>query len=254
MKTKIVPVVSTIFLLSAMIFSVASAKDNDLVNVNANVNVEAQTRDNETNSTENTSVRGNVTNTIKNDDNSTSENSTDKSTDVRDNRATSTDTEKDNATSTNENKDDNDRNTNGQITSLEHRSTVASFVQSLLEVADREGGIGAEVREIAKTQNDSATTTTSAMVKVEDRGSFRTFLLGSDYKNLGVIRSELATTSNNIARLKSILDKTTNTADRVELNTQIQALEANQVKVDAYVNEHEGTFSLFGWFVKLFAK
>ncbi len=243
MKTKIVPALSTVILLSAMLFSVASAKDNNLVNVNADANVEIKTRDNETNSTEKTSIRGSATSTVKSEDNSASENSKDKLTNAEDNRATSTD----------ENSNNN-ATSSGQITSEEHRSTVASFVQSLLKVADHEGGIGSQVREIAKTQDESATTTTSAMVKVEERGSLQTFLLGSDYKNLGVIRSELATTSNNIARLKSLLDKTTNVADRAELNTQIQALESNQVKVDAYINEHEGTFSLFGWFVKLFER
>lgn len=145
-------------------------------------------------------------------------------------------------------------NVQGQLMSETHRSVVATFVQSLLNVADREGGIGNQVREIAKAQNDSATTTVAAMAKVDARGPIRTFFFGSDYKNLGVIRNELATTNSNIARLKSLLDQTTNNADRAELNTQIQALEAEQTQVDAYVTAHENTFSLFGWFTKLFVK
>lgn len=59
------------------------------------------------------------------------------------------------------------------------------------------------------------------MLNVE---SLQTFFFGSDYKNLGVIRSELATTTNNINKLKSLLDQTINDADRAELNTQIQSL------------------------------
>ncbi len=233
MKTKIVLALSTVFLLSAVVFSTAKAENDIGVNVSANANIELETRGNETSSVEKATIRGNATSTVKRDDNS--------------DNSDSIDTEDDQATST-------DENTNGKFTSEEHRSAVASFVESLLNVADREGGIGEQVREIAKEQNDSATTTASAMEKVEERGSLRIFFFGSDYKNLGVIRSELATTTNNISRLKSLLDKTTNTADKVELNAQIQVLEDEQVKVNVYVSTHENIFSLFGWFVKLFAK
>lgn len=136
--------------------------------------------------------------------------------------------------------------------STNHRSVVATFVRSLLDVADREDGIGAEVRAVAHSQNDSATTTAFAMAKVDDRGSVKTFFLGSDYRDLGIIRSELATTSNNIARLKAVLNDTTNVSDRAELSAQIQVLENQQVKINAYVNAHENTFSLFGWFMRMF--
>lgn len=149
--------------------------------------------------------------------------------------------DRDNATSTNE-KNDNEK------------SVVSTFVQALLNVADREGGIGEEVRDIANKQNDSSTTTVKAMVKVDERGSIKELFFGSDYKNLGVIRSELATTTNNIARLKSLVDQTNNAADRAELNIQIQSLEAEQAKTEAYVTDHENIFSFFGWFTKLFAK
>lgn len=138
--------------------------------------------------------------------------------------------------------------------SEDHRSAVANFVQSLLKVADREGGIGKEVREVAKSQNDSATTTVSAMKKVEERGSVRKFFFGSDYKNLGVIRSELATTTQNIAKLKLTIDKVVVEADRIELNTQVQNLESQLARINTYLKAHEDTFSLFGWFNKIINK
>lgn len=137
--------------------------------------------------------------------------------------------------------------------SEEHRSVVALFVKSLLSVADREGGIGGDVRTVAQSQNDAASTTATAMAKVEERGSIRTFLFGSDYRNLGVIRSALATTSANISHLKALLGRAENTADSAELTLQIKALESEQAKVSAYVTAHEDAFSLFGWATKLFA-
>lgn len=172
--------------------------------------------------------------------------------------STKTDDRDDNA-STSKDKDciDEDKDCNndqGKLTSESHRSVVATFVHSLKDLADRDGGIGEQVREIARSQNDSATTTLNAMKKVEDRGGFRTFLFGTDYKNIGMIRSEIATTSNNIAKLKSILEKMGTTSDQADLSYQIKTLEAQQSKLEDFVTSREKTFSLFGWFNKRFAK
>ncbi len=134
------------------------------------------------------------------------------------------------------------------------QNAVAEFVQSLLSVADREGGIGAQVRTVAQSQNDSASTTATAMLEVEKRGSVRTFLFGSDYKNLGVIKREIATTTTNINDLKEILDETTDNSSRAELTVQIEFLEDELAKMEAYVDANEAKFSVFGWFNRLFVK
>jgi len=144
--------------------------------------------------------------------------------------------------------------TTGSETSTEHRSTVATFVQNLLSIANREGGIGSEVKVIAQEQNDSSSTTAEAIVKVEKKGGISAFLFGTDYKNLGVIRSELAKTSNRIERLNALASSTINTQAKIELDAQIKLLQEDQVKVTAFVDTHENSFSLFGWFVKMFSK
>ncbi len=140
-------------------------------------------------------------------------------------------------------------------TETESRSAVAIFVQHLLSIANREGGIGSEVRVIAKEQSSSSSSTVEAIAKVESRGGFMAFLFGTDYKNIGVIRSELANTDKRIARLSAIASSASISAQtKVELNAQITALKAAEVKLDAFVNAHENQFSVFGWFVKLFVR
>lgn len=166
--------------------------------------------------------------------------------------ATSTANRNDNATSTNE-KNKNATST-GQLTALEHRSNVASFVKSLLAVANREGGIGAQVRVVAQSQNNSASTTENAIRKVENRSRFQTFLFGSDYKSLGKLRSEMVTTQNNIDQLNNLITRAESDADKAELLAQVKVLEDSQVRVDAFVKAHESSFSLFGWLVKPFVK
>lgn len=131
-----------------------------------------------------------------------------------------------------------------------HRSSVANFVQSLLKIADHEGGIGSQVKVIAQEQNDSEKVTTDALVKIEKRGSFKTFLIGTDYKNIGVLRSQMVTTANQIDKLKKLVESTVNVADKIELQVQIETLEKEQVKIDAFIKANESKFSLFGWLFK----
>lgn len=157
----------------------------------------------------------------------------------------------DDATTTREDKGKGDDNV-GTSTSVMHRSAVASFVQSLLSVADRDGGIGEEVRAVAESQNDAASTTAEAIQKVEKRGKFMTFLFGTDWKNIGTLRSQIAKTETDEARLETALSQTADASVKADLSAQLSALKAEQAKVQAFVDTHAKSFSLFGWFTKLF--
>jgi len=143
----------------------------------------------------------------------------------------------------------------GQINAEEHKSTVANFVQSLLSVANREqGGIGEQVRVITQQQNDSEATTSQAMEKVQTRNKIKTFLFGTDYKNLGGLRSEIVQTRNRLEQLNRVMENVQNEGDKTELQNQIQTLEQEQTKIENFIKVQEGKFSLFGWLVKMFNK
>jgi hypothetical protein len=144
--------------------------------------------------------------------------------------------------------------TTGQLTAEAHRSSVASFVQSLLSVADRDGGIGAEVRAVAQSQQESASTTAEAVAKVEGRSKVMTFLFGSDWKNLGSLRSEAAKAAADMKKLEAALDDATSASVRADLEAQITVLKEQQEELVSFIAEHESSFSLFGWFTKLFVK
>jgi len=136
----------------------------------------------------------------------------------------------------------------------EHRSAVATFVQSLLAVADREGGIGQEVRVIAQQQNDAKDRTGDLINAVEARNKVKTFFIGTSYKNLGELRSQMVKTKNQIEQLKKLSEKAENDQDKIELQAQISTLEEQQAKIDNFIVGNESKFSLFGWAVKLFRK
>lgn len=142
----------------------------------------------------------------------------------------------------------------GQQAAATHRSVVATFVQNLLTVADREGGIGEQVRVIAQQQNDSKTRVSEKLNAVGGRSKIKTFLIGSDYKNLGALRSEMVKTRNRVDQLKGLVDKTTIEEDKTILQNQITALEQEQTKINDFITQNENKFSLFGWVAKLFNK
>ena len=218
MQRKIVLIAAASFLVT----NIALAQGVS-VNANVNANLDVGKMKVEATTTTNSDIRGNATSSAKKNDKATTTANAPSSASTTSNRST---------------------------TAEAHMSAVAKFVQSLLAVADREGGIGVQVRAIAQAQNDTATTTASAITNIEKRGKFRTFLFGADYKSIGQLRSDLSITENNIVQLKSIIDKITSTTDKAELAAQIKVLEDAQVKMNAYIKAHEDIFSLFGWFNK----
>ncbi len=149
----------------------------------------------------------------------------------------------------------NEENTNqqkGQLNAEEHRSAVANFVQVLLKTAtSTDPGIGQQVRIIAQEQIKNNTTTAKVIDKIQKRNKIKTFLFGSDYKNLGALRSEVVQTRNRIEQLTRVMGKTASTT---EMQTQLQTMEQEQARMENFVKAQEGKFSLFGWLAKLFQK
>jgi len=132
-----------------------------------------------------------------------------------------------------------------------HRSAVADIVRKLLLDADRDGGIGAEVRAIASLQASSSENSAKAMDTLGNEGGFKKFLLGPDFKSLGDLRSTMMTTQNSIERLTRARDRATSASVRADLDVQITALKGVASSTDAFVKSHQGGFSLFGWLVRL---
>ncbi len=162
--------------------------------------------------------------------------------------------------STSSREEDDDRFSTSTATSTrednkigeEHRSEVANFVKSLLKVADRNEGIGEKVRIMAREQASSSDKVAESINTIEKRSNFKTFLIGTDYKNIGKIRSEIAQTRNKIDELNRDLAKLSTSTDKTTIENEIKSLETSQGKIEDFMKKNENRFSLFGWFVKLF--
>jgi len=140
----------------------------------------------------------------------------------------------------------------GQANAENHRSVVANFVQGLLEIADRESGIGEQVRVIAREQNAAKEQTSQEIEKIQARSKIRTFFFGSDYKNLGDLRSQMVQTRNQIAQLTRLAEQAESEESKAELQNQIQVLEQEQARISDFITQNENKFSLFGWAIRLF--
>jgi cytoskeletal protein RodZ len=189
----------------------------------------------------------NEKNNQKSSDNATSSDEATSSINNNDlGEATSSDSES-------ESESDSDNATSSSM-GEQHRSEVAKVVQSLVKVANKDSNIGEEVRAVAQQEKDSGDKVKEKMNTVEKRNGFKTFLIGSDYKNLGDLRSELVTTQNNLDRLNAALEKTTSSTTKAELQTQIDKLSTILTNAKNFIKSEEGKFSLFGWLLKMFNK
>jgi hypothetical protein len=148
----------------------------------------------------------------------------------------------------------NNKGDNSQPSGEEHRSAVSTFVKSLLDVANRETAVGDQVRTIANAQNDSKDNVANAIDKVKNRAGWKTFLIGTDYKSTGQLRSAVTTTTNQIDQLTKLAGQTTNPVDKATLEAAINAAQQQLQKMNDFIKANEGKFSLFGWLVKLFNK
>ncbi len=135
----------------------------------------------------------------------------------------------------------------------EHRSKVVEAVLKLVELAGKDKNIGEEISEIAKEENESSGRAAEAIKEVEARGKFKTFLFGTDYKNIGALRSEMVRSDNNIDRLTKAKDRTIDQAVKAELDVQIAVFQKANDEAEAFVKANESKFSIFGWLFKLFS-
>ena len=140
----------------------------------------------------------------------------------------------------------------GMKTGEQHRSDVAQVVQELEKIADKDNKIAKELKAVAQEEKKASEKVKEKMNAVDERGGFKTFLIGSDYKNLGELRSELVTTDNDLTRLKKALEKATDASVRADLEAQINELSKIKSDAEAFVKSIEGKFSLFGWLVRMF--
>ncbi len=124
------------------------------------------------------------------------------------------------------------------------------IVSELHNLAARARVIGDDIDKVAKEQAGVDNEDSDLQHTVASRSTWKTFFIGTDYKNLGQLRNNLVTTQNRIAHLTELLTRISDPALKQALETQIKALQDQAAKTDRFITDNQGKFSFLGWFFR----
>jgi len=139
-------------------------------------------------------------------------------------------------------------------TSEQRRSQVANAVQEMLQVAERNGGIGQQVRTIAQNQNQNQEKIEASLQKVQSRSGFAKFFVGPNYGEINNAKKMLEQNREQIQQLNQIKNQLVNQGDQQQLTEQIQVLEQANLQIENSLGTAQKGFSLLGWMFRWFAK
>ncbi len=147
-----------------------------------------------------------------------------------------------------------DKANNGKSSSnpsIQKRSQVANAVQAMLQIADRNGGIGQQVRVIAQNQNQNQTRLEQNIEKIQSKGRFSKFFMGPNFGEIKDAQKTLKQNKEQIRQLNQIKTQLSNEGDQQQLTEQIRVLEQTDRETETSLADAQSGFSLFGWLNKL---
>ena len=107
--------------------------------------------------------------------------------------------------------------------------------------------ISNQIEAVVAVQQQTQTETVAAIEEVETRGKVKTFLVGTDYKNLGQLRSSLVHNRNEIRQLTQTLTQTQTPENQALIEAQLATLMQERERIKTVITNNETSFSLFGW-------
>ena len=159
-----------------------------------------------------------------------------------------------NQVQTNEQEGAQSQNKSGSAVAEQRRSKVANAVQEMLQVADRNGGIGQQVKTIAQTQTQNQEKLEASLQKVQSRSGFAKFFVGPNYGEINNAKKILEQNREQIKQLNQVKNQLANQGDQQTLTEQIQTLEQANLEIENSLGTAQKGFSLFGWMFRLFTK
>ena len=111
-----------------------------------------------------------------------------------------------------------------------------------------------KVKDIIEEKASSSDGVKNKVEQLEKRSKLKTFLIGTDYKTLGALRSEVVQTRNDIDKINRMVNDLASSTEKDNLLSQLNTLEKTQTDLEQIIKNNESKFSLFGWFVKMFQK
>ena len=149
-----------------------------------------------------------------------------------------------------------DTNIPNTVKAQTHALKVKEIVMGLEDIAVEEGEVGdeevgEEIEDIAEDIESIAVDATESIDDLEERPGWKTFLLGTDYKNLGQLRSTLVHSENNIRKITQTMARVEGADSDTALQERLGELNQERNRIIQIIQEEEGKFSLLGWVSKL---
>lgn len=142
--------------------------------------------------------------------------------------------------------------TNSQVAE-QRKSDVASAVQQIIQITEKDGGAGEQVKVIAQTQAQSQEKLETSLQKVQSRSGFVKFFVGPNYSEINNAKKLLEQNREQIKQLDEIQNQITNKSNKQKLTEQVQLLEQTNQEIENSLNTSQKGFSLLGWVFRLFA-
>jgi len=141
----------------------------------------------------------------------------------------------------------------GSERSADRRNQVANSVQEMLMVAERNAGVGQQIRTIAQTQNQIQEQAEQAIQEAQKRSKLTKFFIGPNYGRLKQVEESLGVNAEQLKELKELKGQIENPEDVAILEQEITNMEQIGADLELEVKNEKKGFSLFGWMNKLFS-
>lgn len=133
-----------------------------------------------------------------------------------------------------------------------NQNQVRMAVHTFLAMEDLVGGIGPQVREIAREFNNSVQATIKAEENIEKRGAFKRFFAGGDEESAEELEQESKKNMEKLQEMKQLKDECDDCTEEVKamMQEQIQNMEQEQVRLQELAEKEKKSKGLFGWMWK----
>jgi len=131
-------------------------------------------------------------------------------------------------------------------------SAVVEDLNDLATSEDDQGNIdlGEEIQEIADTEEEEVEDVVDIIEEVEAQNKFKVLLIGTDYNNLGKLRSNLVHNRNQIRKLTKTTAKVQSAENSITIQEQLLVLVQERERIKDVIEESESQFSILGWIRK----
>ena len=134
----------------------------------------------------------------------------------------------------------------------DHMSEVAKKVEELLLSSEVVGGIGSEVRQVAREQNEAQVEIEGEYEKLDLRQGWVKKIFGPDYKAIKNLRKQMEQNQVRVRQLERIQVQVMNEGEKQQLAEMISAIVNENMALEEKIQAEEDIGSIFGWLSKLF--